>query len=317
MLLSPLRRTGLAALAAVALVPTAACGSAGSGPAPGSEPSAGTSAEGSAGRSAPADLSAGFADEFADLEEEFDARLGVYAVDTGTGEEVAHRPDERFAYCSTHKAFTAALVLQQNTPEEMEEVVTYDADDVFGHSPVTGQHVDTGLPLVEVADAAVRYSDNTAANLLFDELGGPDGFEEAMEEMGDDVIEADRVEPGLSRWTPGDTRDTSTPRAMAESLREFTLGDALPEDRREVLTRMLVDNLTGDELIRAGVPEDWRVGDKTGNGSYGTRNDIAVLWPPEGDPIVLAVMSSRETEDAEYDNALIAGAAEVVVEALG
>ncbi|MFF8763945.1 class A beta-lactamase [Nocardiopsis dassonvillei] len=317
MLLSPLRRTGLAALAAVTLVPAAACGADGSGPAPGTEPSAGPSAEGSAGRSAPADLSAGFADEFADLEEEFDARLGVYAVDTGSGEEVAHRPDERFAYCSTHKAFSAALVLQQNTPEEMEEVVTYDADDVFGHSPVTEQHVDTGLPLVEVADAAVRYSDNTAANLLFDELGGPDGFEEAMEEMGDDVIEADRVEPGLSRWAPGDTRDTSTPRAMAGSLREFVLGDALPEDRREVLTRMLVDNLTGDELIRAGVPEGWEVGDKTGSGNYGTRNDIAVLWPPEGDPIVLAVMSSRDEEDAEYDNALIAGAAEVVVEALG
>ncbi len=317
MSLSSVGRTGLAALAAVALVPASACGAGGSGPATGAEPSAGPSAEGSAGRSAPADLSAGFADEFADLEEEFDARLGVYAVDTGSGEEVAHRSDERFAYCSTHKAFTAALVLQQNTPEEMEEAVTYDADDVFGHSPVTGQHVDTGLPLVEVADAAVRHSDNTAANLLFDELGGPDGFEEAMEEMGDDVIEADRVEPGLSRWTPGDTRDTSTPRAMAGSLREFVLGDALPEDRREVLTRMLVDNLTGDELIRAGVPEGWEVGDKTGNGSYGTRNDIAVLWPPEGDPIVLAVMSSREAEDAEYDNALVAGAAEVVVEALG
>jgi beta-lactamase class A len=309
MLLSPVRRTGLAALAAVALVPAAACGADGSGPAPQAEPPAQSPAS--------ADLSAGFADEFADLEEEFDARLGVYAVDTGSGEEVAHRPDERFAYCSTHKAFTAALVLRQNTPEEMEEVVTYGADDVFGHSPVTEQHVDTGMTLMEVADAAVRYSDNTAANLLFDELGGPDGFEEAMEGIGDDVIEADRAEPGLSEWTPGDTRDTSTPRAMAGSLREFTLGDALPEDRREVLTGMLVDNLTGDELIRAGVPGDWEVGDKTGSGSHGTRNDIAVLWPPEGAPIVLAVMSSRDEEDAEYDNALIARTAEVVVEALG
>ncbi|NYH54911.1 MULTISPECIES: class A beta-lactamase [Nocardiopsis] len=307
MVLSPTRRTGLAALAAFVLVPVTACGPSGSGTAPEAEASAASHAT---------EASAGLAREFERLEKEFDARLGVYAVDTGTEEEVVHRPDERFAYCSTHKAFSAGAVLQRNTPEEMEEVITYTEDDLLDYAPITEQHVDTGMTLMELTDAAVRYSDNTAANLLFEELDGPDGFEEAMEAVGDDVIEADRVEPGLNEAVPGDIRDTSTPRAMAESLRKFTLGDALPEDRRDVLTDMLVNNMTGDELIRAGVPEGWEVGDKTGSGGYGTRNDIAVLWPPEGEPIVLAVMSSRDEEDAEYDNALIAEAAEVVVEAL-
>ncbi|WP_017568716.1 class A beta-lactamase [Nocardiopsis halotolerans] len=312
MLLSPTRRTGVAALAALALVPVTACGASGSEAAPAAEQSAASGASG-----ASADLSAEFAAEFERLEEEFDARLGVYAVDTGTGEEVAHRSDERFAYASTHKAFTAALVLDQNTPEEMEEVVTFTEDDLLEYAPITEQHVDTGMTLMEVTDAAVRYSDNTAANLLFEELGGPEAFDDAMEAMGDDVIEANRVEPGLNDWAPGDDRDTSTPHAMAESLREFTLGDVLPEEKRSVLTDMLVNNTTGDELVRAGVPEGWEVGDKTGAAGYGTRNDIAVLWPPEGEPIVLAVMSSRDEENAEYDNALVAEAAEVVVEALG
>ncbi|WP_435112296.1 class A beta-lactamase [Nocardiopsis synnemataformans] len=298
------RRTGLAALAAVVLVPATGCAAANGAAAPEAEQSASPAA------------SDGLTREFEQLEQEFDARLGVYAVDTGSGEEIAHRPDERFAYASTHKALSAGAVLQQNTLEEMEEVVTFTEDDLVDYSPITEQHVDTGMTLMEVTDAALRYSDNTAANLLFEELGGPDAFEDALEEIGDDVTDPERFETELNAWTPGDPSDTSTPRAMTESLREFTLGDALPEDRREVLNDMLVNNTTGDELIRAGVPEDWRVGDRTGAASHGTRNDIAVIWPTEGDPIVLAVMSSREAEDAEYDNALIARAAEVVAEEL-
>ena len=306
MSLSPTLRAGGAALAALALA--TACSTPGSDPAP--VPGPGSE------QSASADAAALPAREFERLEERFDARLGVYAVDTGTGEEITHRPDDRFAYCSTHKALSAGAVLRRNTLEEMGEVVTYTADDLVGHTPITERHVDTGMTLLEVADAAVRYSDNTAANLLLEELGGPDGFEEAMEEIGDDVIEVDRIEPDLSRTAPGDTRDTSTPRAMAASLEEFTLGDALPEDRRAVLNGMLADNTTGDETIRAGLPEDWEVGDKTGSGNYGTRNDIAVVRPPGGAPVIIAIMSMRDEEDAGFDNALIAGAAEVVAEAL-
>ncbi|GAA1441311.1 class A beta-lactamase [Nocardiopsis tropica] len=302
MLFPTARRTGFAALAALALVPAAAC----------SGSAAPTEAEPASAEVTAEDLSG----EFERLESEFDARLGVYAVDTGTGEEVFHRADERFGYASTHKAFTAALVLGQNTPEELEEVVTYTEEDLVDYSPVTEQHVDTGMTLLEVADAAVRYSDNTAANLLFEELGGPEGFEEDMREIGDDVISADRIETELNEVPPGETRDTSTPRAMAESLDMFVLGDVLEEGPRDVLTEMLLNNTTGDELIRAGVPEDWRVGDKTGGGSHGSRNDIAVVWPPEDDPIVIAVMSTRDQEDAEFDNALVSGATEVVVEAL-
>ncbi len=303
MLLSSIRRTGLAALASLVIVPATGCATSGEA-APEST------------RSADSVTSVDFQGEFERLEEEFDARLGVYAVDTGTGERVAHRPDERFAYASTHKAFTAALTLRQNTPEEMEEVITYTADDLVEWSPITEEHVDTGLTLLEVADAAVRYSDNTAANLLFDELGGPDGVEEAMRGLGDDVIEVDRIEPELNEATPGDERDTSTPRAMAESLRGFSLEEVLPEDRREVFNDMLIGNTTGDDLIRSGVPDGWTVGDKTGSAAYASRSDIAVLWPPEGDPIVIAVMSSRDAQDDEHDDALIAKAAEVVVEAL-
>ncbi|TDC28706.1 class A beta-lactamase, partial [Micromonospora sp. KC213] len=250
------------------------------------------------------------------LEQRFDATLGVYAIDTGTGRTLAHRPDERFAYASTVKALAAGALLDVTSDAELDRVVRYRRADLVTYSPITEQHVDSGMTLRAVADAAVRYSDNTAANLIFAELGGPDGFERRLREIGDTVTEPARIETALNEAAPGDVRDTSTPRAMATSLRAYALGDALSDADRAVLVDWLRRNTTGAKLIRAGVPADWQVGDKTGSGGYGTRNDIAVLWPPQGAPIVLAVLSRRDTKDAGYDDALIAEAARLVVGAL-
>ena len=184
-------------------------------------------------------------------------------------------------------------------------------------APITEQHVETGLTLRELADAAVRYSDNTAANLLFEHLGGPAALDSALEAVGDTVTQVDRIEPGLNEATPGDPRDTSTPQALATSLEAVVLGDALDPADRATLTAWLVGNTTGATVIRAGVPAGWTVGDKTGTAGYGTRNDIAVLWPPDGDPLVLAVMSSRVAADADTDDALLAEATAVALDALG
>ncbi|MFE1392312.1 class A beta-lactamase [Nocardiopsis alba] len=294
-------RSGL--VAALALVPLVGCGTAG---------------EGASEEVSSADALVDVEAEFEALEAEYDTRLGVYALDTGSGEEVEFREDERFAFASTFKSLLAGVVLSENSLEEMERVITYDEDVLVSHSPVTEENVGTGMSLLELCDATVRFSDNAAANLLLEELGGPEGFTESLEELtGDDVTTLDRYETDMSAAVPGDERDTSTPEALAGSLEAFTLGDVLPEDRREVLVDMLVRNTTGDAVIRAGVPEGWVVGDKTGTGGYGTRNDIAVVWPEEGDPIVLAVLSTMEVEDAEPQDSLIAEATEVVVEALG
>jgi beta-lactamase class A len=254
--------------------------------------------------------------EFRRLESSFDAELGVFALDTGTNRTVTYRADERFAYASTHKALSAAAVLEQNSDAELDQVVKYTKADLVDYSPITEQHVDSGMTLREIGDAAVRYSDNTAGNLLFRELGGPAGFGRALKQIGDRRTHVDRIEPDLNEAVPGDIRDTSTPRALGTDLQKYTLGKALnPRDRAQ-LTDWLKRNTTGDNTIRAGAPAGWTVGDKTGSGSYGTRNDIAVLWPPKGAPIVLAVLSKRSTKDATRDDALIAQAATVALRAV-
>jgi beta-lactamase class A len=299
----PGRRWLAALLTGVVLGSTACSAGAAAGPAPAPPPAPGPST---------ADEDAAFAR----LEAQFDARLGVYAVDTGSGQEVAFRADERFAHASTVKALAAAAVLDRTTSAELDRLVDVRRTDLVTTSPVVEQHVGAVMSLRELGDAAVRYSDNTAGNLLLRHLGGPAGLDADLAAIGDDVTRAERFEPDLNEAVPGDDRDTSTPRALAADLRAYALGDALADDDRAVLTGWLRGNTTGGALIRAGVPAGWEVGDKTGAASYGTRNDIAVVWPPDRAPIVLAILSSRGERTAGYDDALVAGATRVVVEAL-
>ncbi|MFD9867204.1 class A beta-lactamase [Streptomyces niveus] len=314
------RRAALATLSGLATLPLIGCGTStredapqsGSGSGSGSTPSPSTpstSTQASTGNTKSA---------FARLEREFDARLGVYAIDTGNGRSITHRPDERFAYASTCKALLAAVMLDKYSLRQLDRLVRYDRNDLAGagYSPITEKHLATGLTLRELCDATVRYSDNGAANLLFRELGGPKSLQSALASIGDRVTRCDRYEAELSDAVPGDLRDTSTPRALATDLRAYVVDDALAPDKRAVLTDWLKRNTTGDKVIRAGAPDGWQVGDKTGTGGYGTRNDIAVVWPPKAAPIAIAVLSRRDFKDAEPDDALIAEAARVTLNAL-
>ncbi|TWF82325.1 beta-lactamase class A [Pseudonocardia hierapolitana] len=257
------------------------------------------------------------ADRLAELERRFDSRLGLYALDTGSGRELAHRADERFAMCSVFKALAAAAVLHRTPPEYLDRRVHFSEADLIDPSPIAERHVAGGMTVRELCDAAVRYSDNAAGNLLLADVGGPAGITEFARSLGDQVTRLDRTEPELNTAVPGDERDTTTPRAIAGTFRTLVLGDHLDPADRTQFTEWLVGNRTGDERIRAGLPAGWRVGDKTGTGSYGTANDVAVVWPPDAAPIALAVLTSRAAENATRDNALLAEAAAVVAQELG
>ncbi|SER67802.1 class A beta-lactamase [Streptomyces qinglanensis] len=297
------RRRTLSALGPLALVlPLLACGT--DDRADSSEPAASASARQQA------------AAAFRKLERTYDARLGVYAVDTGTGREISFHAGERFAYASTHKAFTAAAVLDKRSVNGLDKVITYRKEDLLPHSPVTSEHVEEGMTLRALCAAALRQSDNAADNLLLRELGGPEALDAFLEKLGDDVTNVNRYEPELNEATPGDDRDTTTPRAWTADLRAVALGDGLSKKERARLDTWMRNSPTGKTLIRAGVPEEWRVSDKSGGGHYATRSDIAVVRPPGRAPLVVTVMSKRTEQDAEYDDRLVAEAASVVADEL-
>ncbi|MEV0811310.1 class A beta-lactamase [Micromonospora sp. NPDC050200] len=245
------------------------------------------------------------------MERKFGARLGVYALATGTGTTIAYRADERFAFCSTFKGLVAAAVLHRNPLSHLDTVVTYTRDDLMKSAVITRRHVATGMTIRQLCDAAVRYSDGTAGNLLLRDLGGPAQLTAYARSLGDTVTRMERIEPAITEAAPEDPRDTTSPRAFGANYHKIVLGNALPTDKRAFLRDLLERNATsaGAQRIRAGIPREWTVADKTGTGDYGTVNDIAIAWPPNSAPLVIAIMSSKATKDAEYNQALIAAAA--------
>lgn len=234
----------------------------------------------------------------AEIEAGVGGRLGVFAIDTGTGRQWAHRPDERFAMCSTFKWVLAAAVLARVDAAALtlDDAVSYGSTDLLEHAPVTREHVTAGAMTVEaLARAAVTVSDNTAANLLLAKLGGPGGpaaLTQFVRALGDHVTRLDRNEPTLNENAPGDPRDTTSPRAMVGLMQKVLCGDALSDASRARLLGWLRACETGKERLRAGLPGDWSVGDKTGTGARGAVNDVAIAVPPGRAPILVAAYLS-------------------------
>lgn len=226
------------------------------------------------------------------LERDAGGRLGVSLLDTGSGRRLGHRDDERFPMCSTFKALLAGAVLHaiDHGRVRLDQPVAIAASDLIAYSPYVETRVADGSARVgDLCRATVTLSDNAAANLLLPLIGGPEGLTAFLRQLGDPVTRLDRWEPDLNAAAPGDPRDTTSPRAMVDSLHRLLLGGALRAPSQALLTAWLVDNRTGDARIRAGAPAGWMVGDKTGTCGAGTAADVAVLYPPARAPLLLAI----------------------------
>ncbi|MFC3070769.1 class A beta-lactamase [Phenylobacterium soli] len=253
------------------------------------------------------------------LETDLGGRIGVSAVDTGSGRRLGYRAGERFPMCSTFKALAAAAILHRvdTDCDALDRRILIRKSDPKGWSPVTETHVGQDMTLEALCAAAVCYSDNGAGNLLLGALGGPAGLTGYVRSLGDKVTRLDRWELELNRVPPGDPRDTTSPAAMQATLAKVALGKALAPASRDKLVGWLVANTTGDDRLRAGVPKAWKVGDKTGTGPDGGGvNDIAVLWPPGRAPIMAAVYTVGSAKPAAARSAAIAEIGRIIAETL-
>jgi len=219
-------------------------------------------------------------------------RIGVAILDVdGKSRNVLHG-DERFAMCSTFKFLALAGVMHSVDcgEDKLDRFVKYGQSDILTWAPVTKQHLrEGGMSLESLCFAAVAYSDNTAGNLLLRTLGGPAGLTAYVRSLGDNVTRFDRTEPDLNNVVAGDARDTTTPMAMLRDMQKVLLGNTLSAPAREKLQSWMVQNTTGDAMIRAAVPKEWRVGDKTGGNETGNSNDIGIIWRPDGRLILLSI----------------------------
>ncbi|WSQ07062.1 class A beta-lactamase [Streptomyces sp. NBC_01231] len=261
--------------------------------------------------------------QLSDLEQEYSARLGIFAHDIATGRTVAYRAEERFPICSVFKTLAAAAVLRDldQNGEYLAKRIHYTKDYVTaaGYAPITStdDSVARGMTVEELCSAAVSHSDNGAANLLMIELGGPTAITRFCRSLGDRTTRLDRWEPELNTAEPWRRTDTTTPRAVGQTYARLVLGRALAHEDRERLTGWLIANSTNVERFRAGLPDDWTLADKTGGGpAYGIANDVGVVWPPGRPPLVLSVLSTKLAPEGPTDNPLVARSAALVAAAL-
>jgi len=253
------------------------------------------------------------------LETGLGGRVGLMALDTASGRRLSWRDGERFAMCSSFKWLLAASVLskvEQGTLSP-KQVIPYSKADLqgLGLAPTTKAHLKDGaLPIETLCAAAVEESDNGAANLLLKQVGGPEGLTRYLRGIGDDTTRLDRNEPTLNENRPGDPRDTTTPAAMVKTLRHVLTGDALKPRSREILLGWLRKSETGIKRLRAGLPPDWREGDKTGTGERGATVDNAIIWPPGRSPILAAAYLSGSTKPVEDREAAMAEMGRMIAE---
>ncbi|WP_026471363.1 class A beta-lactamase [Alkanindiges illinoisensis] len=256
----------------------------------------------------------------AQLEKQAQGRLGLSAINTANQMRIDYRASERFPLCSTFKLVAVAAILQQSMHNAslLQQHIDFTLQQVqdSGYAPITAQHVDRGMTVSELCAACISYSDNAAANLLLQILGGPAALTRFTRHIGDHIFRLDRWEPALNTALPHDERDTSTPTAMTNTLQRLLLGNVLAPTQRELLLYWLKNNTTGNARIRAGVPNGWIVGDKTGTGAYGTSNDIGIVWPTQQAPIILAIYFTCPDKTAKPNDAIIASASRIVCQAL-
>ncbi len=254
------------------------------------------------------------------LEEQSGGRLGLSALNLSNSKQILYRENERFPLCSTAKTIVCAQVLQKNMSDSsfLKKHLNFDENllSSSGYAPITVKYLNFGMTIEELCDAALKYSDNAAMNLLMKELGGPTAVNDSINSNGQYIFQINRWEPELNSALPGDKRDTVTPKSMMFLLKNYLFSNVLGASEQNQLLTWMIENTTGDNRIRSGVPKGWKVADKTGTGSYGTTNDIGVLFPPHHKPIIVAIYFTQNDKNAKPRDDIIASTTHIIVDAI-
>ena len=251
----------------------------------------------------------GMTDFLKQQEQQLNARIGMAVVNAQGEMMFGYRQDERFPLTSTFKVLACAALLDklQQTGGSLDEHVTIKPSELLDYAPITKHYLAPAtLSLRMLCAAAVSYSDNTAGNRILAYLGGPEAITHYMRRMGDEVTRLDRVEPTLNEATPGDARDTSSPAKMAAGLQKILTSSSLSPAYRETLTTWMREDKVGDALLRAALPKEWAIADKTGAGGHGSRAIIAAVYPPKQPPFYVAMYITQTTAPMKTADATIA-----------
>ncbi|MFI9043476.1 class A beta-lactamase [Staphylococcus saprophyticus] len=259
-----------------------------------------------------------FAKDIEQIENEYNTKVGIYGINTENGKAYQHNADERFTFASTYKAIASGILLNKVAPSELNKKVEINESEIVANSPVTEQYLGKTMSLKALIKTSMLQSDNTANNKIMQELGGVNGLKHELVQLGDDVSEPQRLEPELNYFDPNSKADTTTPRAAAQTLNSILTSNEMNGSNLSLLKQTMIENKTGDTLIKAGMPNSYTVGDKSGQAlTYATRNDLAFIYPKGQDkPIILAIYSKQDQKDAKPNDKVISDSAREVIKYL-
>ncbi|MEO0699578.1 MAG: serine hydrolase, partial [Pseudomonadota bacterium] len=201
--------------------------------------------------------STNFEEQIADLADGSSGRIGVYAVDLETGEEISVLGDMRFPMASTSKVAVAATFLagvdegKYSLTSEYPLLIPLRSKKFSSpRAPVKhGNHV----PAYELISLMISKSCNSCTDALLKVVGGPDAVNAWMREEAEiEEFELSRDIATLVRddgefdpveWI--DPRDSATPRAMGQLLAGLYQGRWLSDESRTVLIAAMEKTTTG------------------------------------------------------------------------
>ena len=254
------------------------------------------------------------------IEKQVGGRLGVAALNTATGERIEYRSSERFAMCSTYKLLLVAAILKKvdRGQESLDRTIPYTQSDLLDWAPAAREHLihdhqqRGAMTILELCKATIKQSDNTAANLLLKIIGGTEAYTAFARSLQDSVTRLDRNEPTLNDVMPGDSRDTTSPLAMLNSMRDVLLGSVLSEQSRQQLITWMQECKIGTARLRAGLLPGWNVADKTGTSEH-SANDIAIAWPLGHPPILIVAYLAECPAPIQEREATLAEVGKLIV----
>ncbi|MFV5937632.1 BlaZ-like penicillin-hydrolyzing class A beta-lactamase [Mammaliicoccus sciuri] len=250
------------------------------------------------------------------VEDKYDANIGVYALNTATDEEITFNEDKRFAYASTFKAVSSAMLLEKTPHNELNKKVHVSKEDIVPYSPVLEKFINKDMTIKKLIEATMLYSDNTANNIIIEELGGYKEVNKRLKSLDDKTTKPSRMEPELNNYDPKSNRDTSTPQAFGKTLNKLINDGRLSKENKAFLIDLMINNKSGDTLIKKGAPKNFKVADKSGQAiTYASRNDVAFVYPKgESKPIVLVIFTNKEGKTDKSNDKVVSETAKVVLE---
>ncbi|MCD8884807.1 BlaZ-like penicillin-hydrolyzing class A beta-lactamase [Mammaliicoccus sciuri] len=250
------------------------------------------------------------------VEDKYDANIGVYALNTATDEEITFNEDKRFAYASTFKAVSSAMLLEKTPHNELNKKVHVSKEDIVPYSPVLEKFINKDITIKKLIEATMLYSDNTANNIIIEALGGYKEVNKRLKSLDDKTTKPSRMEPELNNYDPKNNRDTSTPQAFGITLNKIINDGRLSKENKTFLIDLMIHNKSGDTLIKKGAPKNFKVADKSGQAiTYASRNDVAFVYPKgESKPIVLVIFTNKEGKTDKPNDKVVSETAKVVLE---